>query len=243
MSTIADRLRNLYDSMVIANSVTNEFVEALPDCYDAVEAKGGTLPAQQTAANLPDAIESIPSGGGDDVEILYKTTDSSTISLTGLPMYSVVENSTDGDWKKITIRNFDRQLPANCFAGLSKLTHIKLNAPIYSIGNQCFNGCHSLVSVELNDGLFMIGTSNAGRAFRECVSLQEIHIPQSVIYIGYYSFTATTGVNIYMPDTPPQYDGPLTYDNNEHLIVSSQAVYDAYMATGWSAQQSKFMIA
>jgi hypothetical protein len=49
--------------MVIANSVTNEFVEALPDCYDAVEEKGGTLPAEQTAANLPDAIESIPSGG------------------------------------------------------------------------------------------------------------------------------------------------------------------------------------
>jgi hypothetical protein len=50
--------------MVIANSVTNEFVEALPDCYEAVEEKGGTIPAEQTAANLPDAIESIPTGGG-----------------------------------------------------------------------------------------------------------------------------------------------------------------------------------
>ena len=63
MSTIADRLKNLYDKMVIANSVTNEFTQALPDCYDAVEAKGGTLPAQETAANLPSAIASIPSGG------------------------------------------------------------------------------------------------------------------------------------------------------------------------------------
>lgn len=64
MSTIADRLLNLYNKMVIANSVTNEFTQALPDCYEAVEAKGGTIPAEPTAANLPDAIESIPSGGG-----------------------------------------------------------------------------------------------------------------------------------------------------------------------------------
>ena len=61
--TIAQRLRNLYDNMVIADSVTNEFVEALPDCYNAVKAKGGTIPAELTAANLPDAIESIPSRG------------------------------------------------------------------------------------------------------------------------------------------------------------------------------------
>lgn len=36
----------------------------IADAYDAVEDKGGTLPEQQTSANLPTAIDSIPSGGG-----------------------------------------------------------------------------------------------------------------------------------------------------------------------------------
>lgn len=62
MPTIADKLKALYNNMVVANNTTNEFTQALPQCYDAVEAKGGTIPAQETAANLPTAIASIPSG-------------------------------------------------------------------------------------------------------------------------------------------------------------------------------------
>ena len=38
----------------------------IADAYDAVEDKGGTLPEEQTSANLPTAIESIPSGGAPD---------------------------------------------------------------------------------------------------------------------------------------------------------------------------------
>lgn len=37
----------------------------IADAYTAISNKGGTIPAQQTAANLATAIASIPSGGGD----------------------------------------------------------------------------------------------------------------------------------------------------------------------------------
>lgn len=37
----------------------------IADAYTAIAAKGGTLPATQDSANLPTAIASIPSGGGD----------------------------------------------------------------------------------------------------------------------------------------------------------------------------------
>ena len=40
----------------------------IADAYDAVEGKGGTLPQEQTSANLPTAIESIPSGGEGKVK-------------------------------------------------------------------------------------------------------------------------------------------------------------------------------
>lgn len=62
---IDNKLKAVYDKVALAIGTTNEFVTALPDCYDAVEAKGGTLPAQHTAANLPAAISSIPQGGAD----------------------------------------------------------------------------------------------------------------------------------------------------------------------------------
>lgn len=92
MSTIAQRLLNLYNNMVIANSVTNEFTQALPDCYDAVEEKGGTLPAQQTAANLPAAISSIPAAVASDVVFVSGETPSNCFAVNNVK--SVTSNIT-----------------------------------------------------------------------------------------------------------------------------------------------------
>ena len=39
--------------------------DGLLDAYDAVETKGGTVPASKNLDNLPDAIETITSGGAD----------------------------------------------------------------------------------------------------------------------------------------------------------------------------------
>lgn len=40
----------------------------IADAYTAVSAKGGTLPATQDSTNLPAAINSIPSGGGGELQ-------------------------------------------------------------------------------------------------------------------------------------------------------------------------------
>lgn len=61
--TIAQRIKELYDNLVVALNTANEFITSLPNCYDAVEAKGGTIPAQPTADNLPQAILDIPATG------------------------------------------------------------------------------------------------------------------------------------------------------------------------------------
>lgn len=53
------------------SSTIKQAIQALKgriaDAYTAVSAKGGTIPAEPTAANLPAAINSIPSGGGGAV--------------------------------------------------------------------------------------------------------------------------------------------------------------------------------
>lgn len=49
--------------MSIATAITN-LQSRVADAYDAVEAKGGTLPQVQNTTNLPTAISSIPQSGG-----------------------------------------------------------------------------------------------------------------------------------------------------------------------------------
>ena len=50
--------------MAISDLLT-KLTEDIRDSYDAVEAKGGTIPEHKNTDNLPDAIESIQGGGGD----------------------------------------------------------------------------------------------------------------------------------------------------------------------------------
>lgn len=69
----------------------------IADAYTAIAAKGGTMPATQDTANLPTAIASIPTGGGEEPEekdvlfidydgtILYSYTYAELEELTELP--------------------------------------------------------------------------------------------------------------------------------------------------------------
>ena len=49
--------------MSIETAITNAQGK-VANCYTAISGKGGTLPATQNLSNMPDAINSIPSGGG-----------------------------------------------------------------------------------------------------------------------------------------------------------------------------------
>ena len=63
--------------MTIASAITNA-QNKVAAAYLSVNTMGGTLPATQNLSNLPTAIESIPSGGGDTVYAINDT--GSTIS-------------------------------------------------------------------------------------------------------------------------------------------------------------------
>ena len=63
--------------MTIASAITNA-QNKVAAAYNSVNTMGGTLPATQNLSNLPTAIESIPSGGGDTVLAINDT--GSTIS-------------------------------------------------------------------------------------------------------------------------------------------------------------------
>lgn len=83
----------------------------IADAYTAVSEKGGTLPAQQTAANLPEAIESIPSSGSEkelkdvafidyDGTILESYTYTELENITELPSAPTHEGLTFLKWSE-----------------------------------------------------------------------------------------------------------------------------------------------
>ena len=51
--------------MSIATAIT-DLQGRIEDAYDALEDKGATMPSVRNTANMPDAIESIPTGAARD---------------------------------------------------------------------------------------------------------------------------------------------------------------------------------
>lgn len=90
--SISDLLKSLYDNLVLAVTTCNEFTSALPDCYDAVDAKGGTLPSEQTADNLASAIATIP-GGEDFGDLSWWTPALYSKVYSGVNSYSPNDNA------------------------------------------------------------------------------------------------------------------------------------------------------
>ena len=90
------------------------------------------------------------------------------------------------------------EIPANSFAGVSKLTNIILPESVTSIGSSAFSGCSSLTSVNIPNSVTSIGSS----AFSECASLTSISIPSSVISIGAFAFSSCSKLtSVTIPDS------------------------------------------
>lgn len=71
----------------------------------------------------------------------------------------------------------------NLFSGLSTLTEVEISKGISFIGARAFASCQHLKTVKMNTGLYAIND----QAFEEC-AIQELVIPDSVIYIGASAF-------------------------------------------------------
>lgn len=75
----------------------------LSDAYDAIEAKGGTMPEHKNTDSLPTAIESIEGGGGGAItgygRLVYCTDADRTMKVTGaLGQATIVDSETLRDW-------------------------------------------------------------------------------------------------------------------------------------------------
>ena len=84
--------------MSIATAIQNAQLKVV-NAYSAVNEKGGTLPEVQNLNNLPDAIISIPAGGGDEIDALNLTgatlSDGDKVWLDS----QIVEQSSSGSTK------------------------------------------------------------------------------------------------------------------------------------------------
>lgn len=64
------------------------------------------------------------------------------------------------------------------------VTHVRFHPSVIEIDNDTFRGCSELREVVLNEGLTEIGE----HAFTDCIGLQEITIPSTVVRIRRFAF-------------------------------------------------------
>lgn len=129
------------------------------DIADAIRSKDGTQNTY-TPAQMPQAIEDIPSGGGGD------TFDEIVLSKTAT---SYINNSFAG-----AIRDY-------AFYQSSNLREVNMSRAT-GIGAHAFNGCSALQTVDLSSA-----TSISANAFNACSALQTVDF-SSVTSIGGTAF-------------------------------------------------------
>lgn len=94
--------------MAISDQIQN-YNDGLLDAYDTVQTRGGTVPTNKNLVNLPDAIDSIPSGGGAveekdvnfydyDGTLVKSYTKQQFLNLTALPDNPTHEGLTSQGW-------------------------------------------------------------------------------------------------------------------------------------------------
>ena len=117
--------------MSVATELQN-YNDGLLDAYDAVSAKGGTIPAQKNLANLPDAIDSISGGGSTVNPYITFSTESGTNNLklakklNGLNLEYSYDTTTWSTW--------DLTTPLE-FGGATKLYMRGTNATLATSGS------------------------------------------------------------------------------------------------------------
>lgn len=106
----------------------------------------------------------------------------------------------------------------------SGLTSVKMPSKVKNIFASAFENCASLVSVELNEGLETLGTvttaggNASGKVFKDCVNLESITLPKSLVSIGQYTFQNCTKI--------------------KSIIIYDECIAIGYYAfDGWTSEQ------
>lgn len=193
------------------------------NAYTAISAKGGTLPQTQNLANMPAAINSIPSGGGGNIPnyqivngVLSKKT--STYNLTGsefsgatsignfglyFAFYRCIGLTGSLDLSSVTsIGNFGLH---SAFYNCTGVTNADLSS-VTSIGNNgmqnAFYGCTGLTGGVDLSSVTSIRDYGLYSAFNDCTGIKSVDL-SSVTSIGmsgmdsaFYGCTGIINVNL-----------------------------------------------
>ena len=199
-------------------SISSALVAAqgrVADAYTAISNKGGTLPATQNLANMPTAINSIPSGGSSekyganvntllgDVNangILQQPTEQSDLVFTGVKdvvnrslaykfYYNPSINSVDMP-DLISITGMEGIQAAFQASGISSFTANKLKTITGDSNNNVFFNCINLTSVSVSELETIYVTQGW---FNGCSSLAYIYFPKLKAITGNNGFSNMFG--------------------------------------------------
>ena len=190
--------------MSIATAIANAQarVEA---AYDALEAKGATMPATQNLANMPNAIQSIQTGG-DESALLVKIKGYTAEDVT-LPSGLAYKYALEGlfyyntNIKYVTIPTNITRIGWGAFTQASSLLRINSSTNgvvnlwegITELAEYCFRGCSKITSVNIPSTVTTLG----GYIFQGCSLLANVDFSSatSLKYInGAYVFRDCTSL-------------------------------------------------
>lgn len=195
--------------MSIASAITAA-QSRVADAYTAISNKGGTLPATQNLANMPTAINSIPTGGGSGIGInrevsgsgIYQqpstnfsfSLPSTATNMSPYVMYYVFRNCTgitSVDLSSLTsltgtyalYYTFNGCTNITGAIDLSNLTTIDAS----SVMQNAFYGCTGITSVDLGSLVTVKGSYTMGSAFYGCTGITSIDLSSLTTVIENYA--------------------------------------------------------
>lgn len=165
--------------------------------YNAIDTKGGTIPQNKNMENLPDAIDSIPSGGGGannwSAVMQGDTTDLYDNDILSLRNYATAQSS--GAYSFLTSVSFPNleELGNACFMGNAKLTSANL-PKVSSMGaSSVFQGCSKLVDIKLPSLQTNDATNKRFVAtFYQCANILKIDLGNNTISSDVHFHTSFT---------------------------------------------------
>lgn len=168
--------------------------QTLTDIADAIRSKAGTTDPINPA-DMPQAIEDLPSGGGDTInDVLLEKTQTEYVNNT---FEGVVPASLFSNNDKLKLVEFQKVK----FAGSSICYYCTaletVNFPkLTRIEQSAFSSCIALKTVEFPEAVNIYGS-----AFQNCTALKSVSLPKclSTSNGGYIFYGCTSLENVHVP--------------------------------------------
>ena len=211
--------------MSIAASLNN--LRGMRDAIrDAIVGKGGTLPLGSPMESYAQAITNLPTGGGGDTEIPFRSrltvpVDTDPWHLTSLTATGVTTYAFYGDKLLTTVSlPVATSISSYAFYGCSALTTADFPV-VTSIGNYAFSGCSALTTAD-----FPLVTSISSYAFRDCASLTSLTLSKNQV--------ATLSSTNALQGTP-------IASGTGHVYVPDDLVDQYKAATNWATYANRIL--